>query len=89
MYRWMTERELRGVTETLSLHVANRDDERFLRQYLDAWLDSEYPELPARVDYWGTRYGLEVDRSSIQIVSAGPDLLFGMADDLSSTEPRN
>jgi len=77
------------VTETLSLHVANRDDEGFLRRYLDAWLDWEYPELPARVDSWGTRYGLEVDRSSIRIVSAGPDLIFEMADDLFSKEPRN
>ena len=88
-YRWTTERELRGVAETLALHVANRDDERFLRRYLDAWLDSEYPALPARMDSWGTRYALEVDRSRIRIVSAGPDLLFGPADDLSWEEPRN
>jgi hypothetical protein len=74
---------------TLSTYVAGRNDGSFRRRDLDSWLDSEYPQRADRVDSWGTPYVAEVNRSTVEVQSAGPDRVFGTPDDLLSEEPRN
>lgn len=89
VYQWTTERELLEMGRNLSTHVTGRDGASFQRRELDSWLDSEYPERADRVDSWGTPYVAEVNRSTVQVQSAGPDRTFGTLDDILSEEPRN
>lgn len=89
VYQWTTERELLEMGRTLSSYVTGRNDGSFRRRDLDSWLDSEYPQRADRVDSWGTPYVAEVNSSTVQVQSAGPDRVFGTPDDILSEEPRN
>jgi hypothetical protein len=79
----------RSFSRTLSSYVTGRNDGSFRRRDLDSWLDSEYPQRADRVDSWGTPYVAEVNSSTVQVQSAGPDRVFGTPDDILSEEPRN
>ena len=87
--RWMTSQELRQIAQDLDIYMESRGGAPLRRGEFDSWLDRRYPQLRSRLDSWDTRYGAELTRSAVRVISAGPDRQFGTADDLSWEELRD
>lgn len=81
-HQWRTEQEMSQIVNDLESQRGltgelPRGDDDF-----GAWLVQRYPQEDSRMDAWGQRYRLEVQRDSFHVVSAGPDGQFGTDRDL-------
>ncbi len=81
-YRWMSHQQMNQIVDDLELRIQSGGSLPTARGEFDAWLDSRYPQSRSRHDAWGTRYQLRVQGDRFQVLSAGPDGVFGTEDDL-------
>jgi hypothetical protein len=81
-YRWMSHQEMNQIVEDLEIRLDSGDGLPTARGAFDAWLESRYPQENPRRDAWGLRYQLQVRGTTFQVISAGPDGVFGTDDDL-------
>jgi hypothetical protein len=81
-YRWMSHQQMNQIVEDLELRIQSGGSLPTARGEFDAWLDRRYPQQRSRQDAWGSRYQMRVQGDRFQILSAGPDGVFGTEDDL-------
>jgi hypothetical protein len=80
--RWMSHQEMNQIVSDLETRVQSGGDLPTARGAFDAWLNQRYPQENSRIDAWGNRYQLRVQGDRFQVLSAGPDGIFGTEDDL-------
>jgi hypothetical protein len=81
-YRWMSHQQMNQIVVDLEVRVQSGESLPTARGEFDAWLNDRYPQQRSREDAWGTRYQLRVQGDRFQVLSAGPDGVFGTEDDL-------
>jgi len=79
-YGWVTRGEMRQMVR--DLEDADRMDRFPQAREFDLWMARRYPRLESRRDSWSTPYRLQATGQSFTVISAGPDGVFGTADDL-------
>ncbi|HEX7051476.1 MAG TPA: hypothetical protein VF188_14820 [Longimicrobiales bacterium] len=87
VYRWIAVREVRTIVEDLERYEAA--GQRLPRPNgFEKFLDNRSYSLIDGRDPWGTPYMMLLRRDSIIVLSSGPDLESGTADDIRGAAPR-
>jgi len=81
-YRWMSHQQMSQIVDDLEIVVNTGARLPTARGEFDGWLDRRYRQPRSREDAWGTRYQLRVRGNTFEVLSAGPDRVFGTDDDL-------
>ncbi|TVP42273.1 MAG: hypothetical protein EA350_16635 [Gemmatimonadales bacterium] len=84
-YRWMSHQQMTQIVDDLEISLGTGARLPVARGEFDGWLDRRYRQARSREDAWGTRYQLRVRGNAFEVMSAGPDGIFGTEDDLLRT----
>lgn len=81
-YKWMASQEMSQIVDDLETRQGTGDGLPVQRGAFEEWLRSRYRDERFHTDPWGTPYGLQAQGRQFQVVSAGPDQVFGTDDDI-------
>jgi hypothetical protein len=79
----VTQMDLHTIRDQLVIASIGEENFRItdLRQFIRQHL-APTPDRDTSVDFWGTPYRHEVHAENLKLASAGPDKVFGTADDI-------